>query len=333
MLLNKYTMIGSSSDEYYFIITAGPTGTGKTSLVNKTLEHLGINPNLPIKRLLIDDLVEQNQVYKNGVDKIIDEVTKECNGDEKCEDEEYEKNVKNFYDSYSKVRGSTCNNDTKLNCDDYLETKLIEAIGDKVNIIVFETTFRSGISWIYEFIPSFYKVVLVFSFVNYNMLKDRIKSRFRDSLTKYKDDKKINAPRLVDTQDKVFVHAHELILRSLYNFYKDCFLHYTDEKTCMQSHKLNRLLISDNTLSHRFEYDSGESRNNLPTPDQLNLIVRTIISLPPHSTESKSGGMTKKTSAKTYKKDYLIKKSSNNKKSKKKSKKISKKKSKKSKPR
>jgi septin family protein len=34
-------------DQKYFIITAGPTGSGKTSLVNHTFEYLSIPRNEP----------------------------------------------------------------------------------------------------------------------------------------------------------------------------------------------------------------------------------------------------------------------------------------------
>ena len=46
----------------YFIITAGATGAGKTSLIEKTMQHLGLHEDYVT--ILIDDLVEQNAVYK-----------------------------------------------------------------------------------------------------------------------------------------------------------------------------------------------------------------------------------------------------------------------------
>lgn len=331
MLLNKYTMIGPLLNDYYFIITAGPTGTGKSSLVDKTLELLINNPYAPRKSFLIDDLVEQHQVYKDGVDVIIEKVTKECMGDKKCEDIKYDENVGEFSKFYFNARDNGhCNNDTKLNCNKLLDARLEEAINNKEKIIVFETTFGSSVKWIFDLVPAHYKIILVFSFVNYKELKERIKKRFKHSLTKYKDDKTNNAPRLIDTQNKVFIGVIENIINKLYEFYKDCFRTYKDEKVCGMSQKLNRLLISDNSVSHLFVYDSGESKNLLPSPEYIEGLVRSIISLPPYSTESKSGGMTKKTSIKIYKKECLKKSKSSNKK---KSKKISKKKSKKSKPR
>jgi len=342
MLLNKYTMLGPLSDDYYFIITAGPTGTGKSSLVDKTLEHLGIDQKgVSIKKFLIDDYVEKNTVFKNDINGIIERVTKECIGeDKKCEDEKYEQNAKKFTDIYFNARVKIpCNNNTEFTCSKLLDVELEESIKNNEKIIVFETTFgSSSLNWIFDLVPAHYKIILVFSFVDYSTLKERIKSRFKESLTKYKADKTLNAPRLVETQNKVFIGVIESIINNLYNFYKECFSRdektsYRDEKVC-GAHRLNRLLISNNTVSHQFAYDSGESKDLLPSPEYIEGLVRSIISLPPHSTESKSGGMTKKTSAKIYKKECLKKsKSSNKKKSKKKYKKISKKKSKKSKPR
>ena len=67
----------------YFIITAGPTGSGKTKLVEKTLEKLNINPKTEYTKFLIDDLIENDDDYKRLVKEIIKDVEVQCH--ENCD--------------------------------------------------------------------------------------------------------------------------------------------------------------------------------------------------------------------------------------------------------
>ena len=141
MLLNKYTMDqkNSSSGDYYFIITAGPTGTGKSSLVDKTLEYLGISAsNKDKKYVLIDDIVTRHQKYKDGIDSIIGEVYSECKEDETCEDNKYDtaEFISRFKNNYDNTRyGITpCNNETKKNCDTYNDELLAKYLRDEEKI-------------------------------------------------------------------------------------------------------------------------------------------------------------------------------------------------------
>ena len=68
----------------YFIITAGATGSGKTGLINKTMEYLNISDQ-PYEKILVDDLIENDINYKNKVKKIIDYVSEYCVGNKTCE--------------------------------------------------------------------------------------------------------------------------------------------------------------------------------------------------------------------------------------------------------
>jgi energy-coupling factor transporter ATP-binding protein EcfA2 len=60
----------------YFIITAGATGSGKTSLDNSRLRVLGLPEDSEYTKILIDDLVENSESYKTSVRKIIETVQK-----------------------------------------------------------------------------------------------------------------------------------------------------------------------------------------------------------------------------------------------------------------
>ena len=58
----------------YFIITMGISGSGKTSLIEKTLNYLDLE-NKSYKKILIDDLIENNNNYKNKIRNIINQNT------------------------------------------------------------------------------------------------------------------------------------------------------------------------------------------------------------------------------------------------------------------
>ena len=63
----------------YLIITNGPTGSGKSGLVNKTIDHFKIPPNH--HTFLIDDLIESNKEYKHRIDALI---INECGSHSLC---------------------------------------------------------------------------------------------------------------------------------------------------------------------------------------------------------------------------------------------------------
>ena len=61
----------------YLVITCGNTGSGKTRLMEETLKFLGIS-NEPYVKILIDDIVENNLIYKREVKKIISKIERYC---------------------------------------------------------------------------------------------------------------------------------------------------------------------------------------------------------------------------------------------------------------
>ena len=62
--------MSSSSKNPYLLITMGPTGSGKSSLIKTVCEHL----KLPItkNKVLIDDLVVDNPYYRKKVKEFLD---------------------------------------------------------------------------------------------------------------------------------------------------------------------------------------------------------------------------------------------------------------------
>lgn len=63
----------------YILITAGPTGSGKSSLINKSLTYLGLEKPLENNQFIIDILVESNLSYKEKSSEILQEYFRNIN--------------------------------------------------------------------------------------------------------------------------------------------------------------------------------------------------------------------------------------------------------------
>ena len=74
----------------HLIITTGATGSGKTKLIIATLQYLGLS-EINIVKILVDDLVENDEKYKDKVNKIIKLVENECRNETEC--------IKNNFDN------------------------------------------------------------------------------------------------------------------------------------------------------------------------------------------------------------------------------------------
>ena len=82
-------MLQESNLKSFFIITVGATGSGKTGLINKTMEYLGIQTQEYVK-ILVDDLVENDPKYKASIMQIIDKVINNCKQENICNKRCYE---------------------------------------------------------------------------------------------------------------------------------------------------------------------------------------------------------------------------------------------------
>ena len=58
----------------YIIITVGHSGSGKTRLINKTIEYLNLDKNY--KTCLVDDLIENNEEYKKIINNNLESFEK-----------------------------------------------------------------------------------------------------------------------------------------------------------------------------------------------------------------------------------------------------------------
>ena len=236
----------------YFIVTAGPTGAGKTKLIEKTLIHLGINDQ-PYVKILIDDLVESDQNYKEKISDVIKDIKDKCDKSadaSNCEKAAYNNPTKELFDKfgaayYAARRTAGCHGDSTKTCDQ-LNDEQIPIATTKNENIVFETTGASIPDWLLDpkFIPSHYKIVMAYSLVTLSKLIERIKSRLYNAVTFFNADHRHPAPRLPDVSPETFKNKVEIIFKTLLKLYDSCVLSY-DDKTCGKT-KISQLLVFDN---------------------------------------------------------------------------------------
>jgi len=127
------------SGKPYLIVTNGPTGSGKTKLIDETLKELNIVDRKYVK-VLIDDIIEGHPVYKALIKKIINNVREKCNDEEECITSKYVKPdealLKQFDEAYFSTRKNSrpCNSEyveNNYNCDELNDKYLTDAIAKK----------------------------------------------------------------------------------------------------------------------------------------------------------------------------------------------------------
>ena len=123
----------------YIIITVGHAGSGKTRLINKTIEILNLDKNY--KTCLVDDLIENNDEYKNKIKELLKDNSK----------------LELFEKAYFDVR-------QKYDYDRVNDDKIKKYIKNKKNIIL-ETTGKNIPKWILSrnWIPINYDIIIAYS--------------------------------------------------------------------------------------------------------------------------------------------------------------------------
>jgi GTPase SAR1 family protein len=248
----------------YIIVTLGPTGSGKTSMINSVISYLTLDTNY--NKFLVDDLVENNHTYKEKVFSITENIMRQCKSERKfCLDDKCENcDTSNYYlnptqellqefgKAYIDVRkGPNCVKESELNCDLFNDTQLREAIKNNKNI-VFETTGINIPNWllssppddpIAQFINSKYKVIFAYSLVYFNELIQRNKNRLLKSLADFKEDRTKPGPRLPNIEYNEFKKMVRKIKDTLLKLYDTCIVTH-DSNECGTT-KIERLLLFD----------------------------------------------------------------------------------------
>jgi hypothetical protein len=249
--LNKYKKL-RKNNKPYIVITAGPTGSGKSKLQEKISEIIGIDIDNFVK-LLIDDLVMKDPLYKENVDKIIKKYNDKLFS-QNVPDEAYEE----FNKAYFSSRRSGCHHmNEKSNCDEILDNTLSFHLTNGNNII-FETTGENSIKWLLDIIPINYNIIIGFSVVQIDKLIDRNQSRLKSTFDEYMKTNE-NAPRLPNLNKEFFGHNVEKIYNNLLQYYENC-INQKDKEFC-KNRKI-RLLVYDNNEEMKLTYDSDNVYNN-----------------------------------------------------------------------
>lgn len=246
----------------YFIITAGATGSGKTKLIDETLDYLGISNEL-FERIMIDNLVENNENYKMQIKNIIMEEKSKCVGkSESCNKNAYLQPSKELFDkfrnAYYSVRDSpNCLKNNPMNCNAINDEKIKTATSLSKNII-FESSSNIIPKWLLNinFIPSHYTVILSYSLVNIKNLQERNKLRAYEAIQKFEKNNYSPAPRLPNVSNPTFNNIIKNIKYTLIKIYKKCIKNYSVNIGKCGNKKINQLLLFDNNTVMQKKFDS-----------------------------------------------------------------------------
>ena len=252
-----------STKSPYFIVTAGATGSGKTLLITETMKYLGIDEENFVK-ILIDDLVENDDKYKSKIIEIYESIKEECEKNviknSNCEELEYNNPnpelYKKFSDAYFETRNtlseyvrSDCrtNCNIKLSFNDLNDQNLKNAVRENKHI-VFEFTGSYIPDWLLNpsWITEKYNVVFTYSLVTLDNLVQRNKSRAYKAMTEFQTDHNKPAPRLPDVSKENFKIIVSNIYSILIKLYDLCIVNYDTNKQICGEKKINQLLIFDN---------------------------------------------------------------------------------------
>ena len=268
----------------YIIVTLGPTGSGKTKLITKTISYLGLSSSYT--KFLVDDLVENNKVYKEKVSAIISKVMRQCQEEAKfcldkkcdaCNTSNYYLNptaelLKEFNDAYFSVRkGPYCTKDNILNCDDLNNERLKEAIKNEDNIVL-ETTGMYIPSWLLSkpFINAKYHVIFSYSLVGFETLIQRNKNRILQSITEFRKNATKPGPRLPNIEPGAFKKIVGNIKNVLLTLYEMCVLKYMADICGTQ--KIDTLLLFDNNTSDMALVFDSSAKDKMSKPEFVAIV-------------------------------------------------------------
>jgi polyhydroxyalkanoate synthesis regulator phasin len=232
----------------YLLITNGSTGSGKTIMASKTIEYLKLNPDNT--KLLIDDLVEENDAYKVEALKILQGVQEQCNKNTEDVEKKYTHadNVlqQKFSNAYFMARRDVqCERSCCSNCDTLLDQMMISAIASHKNI-VFETTGLKELKWLFsEMIKDQkYYVISAYTLVDVNLLRQRMTQRTLNSIRSFEANVHNNAPRLPDLN---FEHIKKNQTKVIDNLVKAISELEWEKKNSLPQNGINRILVYNNS--------------------------------------------------------------------------------------
>ena len=211
------THIQTQTEKPYFIITAGPTASGKGSLKNKIISYLNagdIITDSNTNKLSIDEYIEKNPYFIKEIDKYFKLHFKSKKEIDIQNEFNYpsHKTIIFFNKLYWKARRETnCNTGRFINlkkkehgsCGELFANKLNENLKNKKNII-FETQGITFPFWIFKKYPNDlinYNIIIAWSIVDicelYKRNKSRAYSKYRLFIENFEE-----VPRMPDIRHK-----------------------------------------------------------------------------------------------------------------------------------
>lgn len=272
-LQKKSSSIKSSkSNNPYMLITCGPTGSGKSSLIDKSIDYLKLERPLDKNIFIIDNLVEQNPDYKNRTKNILKKYFSESDYtviEQKIKnilDTPINKNCifKNFTEAYFNTRKFGCK---YKSCDESFDKNIHSTIEKNENLIL-ETTGRS-FPTIVGWTNDKYKIFISYSLVEFCTLIERNIKRMTEQIKSFLSKEKNNslAPRLPDIRLQIFGEVVNNILKTLISIIDNCNNEYcktNKNKFDTSTERKFRLIIFDNTeYSKKPIFDSQDKNKNL----------------------------------------------------------------------
>jgi len=312
------------------IFTSGPTGSGKSRLLNQIIKILfwnvlpdtypkkfndddekmtSIKEYLNFKSLLIDDYVENSEAYKEKIIKIINDF--DCNNKESnnCDLENPSKELlKEFTDSYFEIREKGPCFDTEIikSCKYYFNIDLQNAIKNKDNILIETTGKKIPLDYLNLIFANTnlneYNFIFAYSITNLNNLIIRNKSRANKSMKTFIDSNYEGpAPRLPDISERNFKKITSGIEKTLVKMRNNCMRRKKPNKeSCGDINNSANfiLLIFDNNEETKLIYDSRKASDYGLTETQfISLLSKYelsyILSKSHNSKQSKEGGNSK----------------------------------------
>ena len=261
---------GGAPPENYILITVGPTGSGKSSLIDKSLKYLKLERPLDKNIFIIDNLVEENPEYKKRSKGILEEYFSNSNMnaiEQKLINQlitpvNNKNNIfKKFTNAYFNIRDKGINDIFNQN---------IRLTISKNESFIIETTGRS-FPTIIGWTSDKYKVFISYSLVEFCNLIDRNIKRMIDQIKSFKSNSSI-APRLPNMRIEVFGEVVNTIIDKLIKIIDKC-----NSGNCKTNSNFDTstqrnfcLIIFDNTTrSDEPFFDSDDKSKNLDEIKEL----------------------------------------------------------------
>ena len=249
------------------ILTAGPTGSGKSDLTQIALELLYSTQTIPkCTKFLVDDLVEKSDLYKEKINALIEKFGCDKSISEgKCDLKNPSSSIlKHFEEAYMSTRKvGPCNSVIPESCNDVFKSRIKAAISDGKNISIETTGSKLPLEYINLVDMLKYNVVFVYSLVSFGALLGRNIDRASKNMTSYLNDRTKPGPRLPDVSEKQFKKATSVIIQTIIKLRNICMRRGKPPyKTCgiIANGSPFTLLIYDNEgPSKRLVYNSRTS--------------------------------------------------------------------------